>query len=74
MSFENRAIDVIMIVVMVLVTAAMALVIPGAIEDAGFTGASGTLVALIPMMIPVTVIVSLVMNLISGLKGSMGGN
>jgi hypothetical protein len=52
----------------------MALVIPDAITDAGFTGAAGTLVALIPMMIPVTVIVSLVMNLISGLKGSMGGN
>lgn len=59
-----------MVVVMVLVVAAMAVIIPDSITAAGFTGASATIVGLIPMMIPVAVIVMLVMRLVSGLKGA----
>lgn len=68
--FKDQATDIVMVVVLVLVVAAMALIIPDSITSAGFTGAAATIVGLIPMMIPVAVIVMLVMRLISGLKGA----
>ena len=67
--FLNKTTDIILLVLMILVVSSMALILPGMITQAGFTGAAAYIVAMIPMMIPISVIVVAVMDLVESFKG-----
>jgi hypothetical protein len=57
---EDNAIEIVMIIISIVVIGIMAQILPGLIAASGFTGASATIVGLIPMFIPVAVIMACV--------------